>query len=44
MKSLVPTSWAPNFETGIPNIIRRDYVIIKKPKTRCFSFARKTKT
>ncbi len=33
MQSLVPTSWAPNFKTGKPNIIRRDHVFIKEPKS-----------
>jgi hypothetical protein len=33
MQSPVPTSWAPNFKTGKPNIIRRDHVFIKEPKS-----------
>lgn len=33
MQSLVPTSWAPDFKTGKPNIIRRDHVFIKEPKS-----------
>jgi len=33
MQSIVPTSWAPNFKIGKPNIIKRGHVFIKKSKS-----------